>query len=206
MKFITTIAALAAAAYAIDLESKTETATETASKATTEAESASVAIVPEKFDQAVSQFAMETPFTDQECYMKQVDIYSDQIIAIEALRLEVLELTQRIADAEHDFQQNTLRIRDNRQKIGQNSRAALENRAKIDVLSLDIDDIKDCLNRQWGEQMTLRRVLELYCHQFTFVSHLPSQCEPILSAGTELHPLYAWPAGEHDEHYPEYQD
>lgn len=200
MKIIAAIAAMAAAASALELEGKTDV------ESTTSAETGSVAIVPESFDKAVSQFAFETPFTDQECYMKQVDIYSDQIIAIEALRLEVLELTQRISDAEHDFQMNTMRIKENRQKIMQNARAALENRAKIDVLSLDIDDIKDCLNRQWGEQTSLRRVLELYCHQFTFVSHLPSQCEPILSAGTELHALYAWPAGEHDEHYPEYQD
>ena len=60
--------------------------------------------MPEDYSYAVQDFDMEKPFTDQDCYEKQVDIYSDQIIAIEALRLEVLQLTQRITQAEYDYQ------------------------------------------------------------------------------------------------------
>ena len=59
---------------------------------------------------------------------------------------------------------------------------------------MDVTDLGQCLARQWGEQATLRHVLELYCHQFTYVAHLPYQCQPILGAGTHMHEHYAWPA------------
>ena len=154
-------------------------------------------IVPENYGYAVKDFNMDAPFTDQECYQKQVDIYSDQIIAIEALRLEVLQLTQRMSQAEHDYNVNAEKIAENKQKIAYNSRQALDNRAKIDVLNMDVDDIASCLSRQWSEQAQLRNVLELYCHQFTYVAHLPYQCEAILGAGTHLSYAYAWPGSNY---------
>ena len=92
MKFAAVLAALAVSATAINLE--VDTAAATTVEATAEASSGwSGPIVPESYDYAVHDFDLNKPFTDQECYTKQVDIYSDQIIAIEALRLEVLQLT-----------------------------------------------------------------------------------------------------------------
>ncbi len=140
MKFISSLAAIAAYAGAVSLsaetdvaaqvsaeltsestatvevettaEATTEATTEVKAEATTETATESKAevlaqttgpehgyegpIVPESYDYAVHDFDLNQPFTDQECYQKQVDIYSDQIIAIEALRLEVMQLTQRI--------------------------------------------------------------------------------------------------------------
>ena len=151
-------------------------------------------IVPEDYSYAVKDFDLNKPFTDQDCYEKQVDIYSDQIIAIEALRLEVLQLTQRITQAEYDYQQNTQKLLQNKDRITQNGNDALLNKSKIDVLYQDVDDVANCLSRQWEEQKTLRSVLELYCHQFTYVANLPGQCEPILGASRPLTSVYAWPA------------
>ena len=91
-------------------------------------------IVPEDYSYAVKDFDLNKPFTDQDCYEKQVDIYSDQIIAIEALRLEVLQLTQRITQAEYDYQQNTQKLLQNKDRITQNGNDALLNKSKIDVL------------------------------------------------------------------------
>ena len=88
----------------------------------------------------------------------------------------MLQLTQRITQAEYDYERNTVEINANRSKIRDNAQNALHNKAKIDVLYQDVDDVKQCLNRQWDEQKTLRAVLELYCHQFTYVAHLPHQC------------------------------
>ena len=34
-------------------------------------------IVPEDYDYAVHSYNLDAPFTDQDCYQKQVDIYSD---------------------------------------------------------------------------------------------------------------------------------
>lgn len=219
MKFIASLAVIAAGAAAINLQA--DAAVETASTATAEATATAAAavtatteaaatteataeasatydgpIVPENYQQAVHNFDLNSQFTDQECYQKQVDIYSDQIIAIEALRLEILKLTQKISQAEADADLNKQKILQNKLKIKSNSDAALHNKAKIDLLHQDALDVKQCLDRQWSEQQTLRHVLELYCHQFTYVSHLPYQCQPILSAGTMMHCAYAWP-GDH---------
>lgn len=136
---------------------------------------------------------MQKPFTEQDSYQKQVDIYSDEIIAIEAIRLEVLQLTQRITQAEYDFEDNSKQIMSNRDKMRMNGDEALHVKAKIDVMYQDVDDVANCLSRQWDEQKTLRAVLELYCHQFTYVAHLPYQCETILGASKPLHSVYAWP-------------
>lgn len=206
MKFIATLCVLAGAVSAINLavDATVDATVNTSVEAAIAVEAAAEAeigqagpIVPENYEYAVHDFNLESPFTDQECYQKQVDIYSDQIIAIEALRLEVLQLTQRMGQAEHEFEMNALSIAENKQKISYNSRSALDNKAKIDVLYLDVSDVGTCLGRQWVEQASLRAVLELYCHQFTYVAHLPYQCEAILGAGTGLHPVYAWPNGDH---------
>ena len=217
MKFSAILAAFAVSASAINLEADTAAATEVA--ATTEATAQVSAdasatggwsgpIVPESYDYAVHDFDLNAPFTDQECYTKQVDIYSDQIIAIEALRLEVLQLTQRITQAEHDFEHNAQKIAQNKAKITANSQEALLNKAKIEVLYKNVNDVGECLHRQWSEQAQLRHVLELYCHQFTYVAHLPYQCAPILGANTMLYPSYSWPADEphHDDGHDHYDD
>ena len=136
---------------------------------------------------------MQKPFTEQDSYQKQVDIYSDEIIAIEAIRLEVLQLTQRITQAEYDFEDNSKQIMSNRDQMRLNGNEALNVKAKIDVMYQDVDDVANCLSRQWDEQKTLRAVLELYCHQFTYVAHLPYQCETILGSSKPLHSVYAWP-------------
>jgi len=99
----------------------------------------------------------------------------------------VLQLTQRITQAEFDFEANAQKIGENQSHITQNGNEALHNKSKIDILFKDVDDVASCLSRQWDEQKTLRAVLELYCHQFTYVAHLPHQCEPVLGAATQLH-------------------
>jgi len=98
MKFILSLAAIAVATQALNLsaDAAVEVATEVAVEVAAQEGGYNGPIVPEDYQYAVHEFNMESPFTDQDCYQKQVDIYSDQIIAIEALRLEVLQLTQRI--------------------------------------------------------------------------------------------------------------
>lgn len=59
--------------------------------------------MPEYYAAAVHEFDLTQPTTDSDSYAKQVDIFSDEIIAIEALRLEVLQITQRVEQAEDDF-------------------------------------------------------------------------------------------------------
>lgn len=78
MKSLLTLAALTAFANALSLETDTEvdSATETIAAVDTE-EGYSGPIVPADFGYAVRDFDLAQPFTDQECYQKQVDIYSD---------------------------------------------------------------------------------------------------------------------------------
>lgn len=159
MKFIGSLAVMAAAVSAVNLGSEAavdaavaaETAVQTTAAAETKAETQTAAtatasaqdgyagpIVPADYQHAVHDYDLQQPFTDQNCYQKQVDIYSDQIIAIEALRLEVLQLTKRISEAETDYKLNAQKILENKHKITENSHAALHNKAKIDVLELNV--------------------------------------------------------------------
>ena len=107
MKFISSLALVFAMANAVNIEAETETKTkvdaESKVEATTEAEAGDyVTMVPEDYYSAVQNFDLSKPFTDQDCFKKQVDIYSDQIIAIEALRVEVMKLDYAITQAESD--------------------------------------------------------------------------------------------------------
>ena len=100
MKFLATLATLALSAQALNLsadaatevvaetETKAETKAATEAKVDTEAkvEASTEAkaeqgyngpIVPEDYDYAVHSYNLDAPFTDQDCYQKQVDIYSD---------------------------------------------------------------------------------------------------------------------------------
>ena len=90
MKFIATLA-LVAMVSAINIEAETETKTQTKTQTTTEATTEIAtevtatqpgggdyaSMVPEDYYNAVQNFDLSKPFTDQDCFKKQVDIYSD---------------------------------------------------------------------------------------------------------------------------------
>mmetsp|Transcript_27662 Transcript_27662/g.34353 ORF Transcript_27662/g.34353 Transcript_27662/m.34353 type:complete len:164 (+) Transcript_27662:36-527(+) len=163
MKLIATIAALSAVSNALNLEAKAETEAqaEVAVEATTEVQAEaeqsapsqgwSGPIVPEVYSAAVKDFDLSTPFTSQEEYKKQLDIYSDQIIAIEALRMEIIKLDYSITKSEEDYTTNARRILANADKIMENHQNALNNKANIEKLQMDVDDVGTCLNRQFDE-------------------------------------------------------
>ena len=99
MKFLATLAALAFSAQAlnlsadaatevvaetevateakVDAESKVEASTEASAEAKAGDSGYNGPIVPEDYDYAVHSYNLDAPFTDQDCYQKQVDIYSD---------------------------------------------------------------------------------------------------------------------------------
>ena len=120
--------------------------------------------MPEHYGQAVKEFDLTTPFTNQDEYKKQLDIYSDQIIAIEALRMEIIKLDYSITQAEEDYTSNARQILKNADHIMENHQSALNNKANIEKLQMDVNDVGQCLTRQFDEQANLRSVLELYCH------------------------------------------
>ena len=190
MKFATATAALATIASAVEVSSANYDPT----------------IVPENYAMAVHDVDLNMPTVSQDFFNSQVDIYSDEIISIEALRIEVLQITMRVEQAEDDFQIHQAIIADNRQKISANSRATLDNAEAIMALDMDVNDLMRTLQRQWTEEETNRRVLELYCHQYTYVSYIPPQCEAVLAAGTILSYMYAWPQGERDLSFPAFPE
>lgn len=104
-------------------------------------------MVPEDYYNAVQNFDLSKPFTDQDCFKKQVDIYSDQIIAIEALRVEVMKLDYAITQAENDQRASEQKILQNGDAIMSNYQEALDDKAKIEKLKLDTEDVSACLNR-----------------------------------------------------------
>ena len=107
--------------------------------------------------------------------------------------MEVMKLDYAITEAQNDQEANRARIRSNADRIQKNNQLALDNKASIEKLHADIDDVGVCLKRQYHEQSELREVLELYCHQYTYVARLPYQCEQILGSGSQLLQAYHWP-------------
>ena len=63
-------------------------------------------IAPESFGYAVNDWDINEPTIDDECYAHQVDIYSDQIVAIEATRVILQKLIKRVEWAEEEIEDN----------------------------------------------------------------------------------------------------
>ena len=101
---------------------------------------------------------------DGEDEKKQIDIYSDEIIAIEAIRIEVLNMKERIQQAESVYEANTQFIKANYDSIIKDSQELLYRQAKVDLLKKDQKDVQECFMRQMEVQRSLRGVLELFCH------------------------------------------
>ena len=147
------------AAVEAKIEAKTEAKAEASTEASTEADAEQQPkptgwagpIVPEIYGQAVKEFDLTTPFTNQDEYKKQLDIYSDQIIAIEALRMEIIKLDYSITQAEEDYTNNARRILTNADRIMENHQSALNNKANIEKLQMDVNDVGNCLTRQFEE-------------------------------------------------------
>merc|ERR1719362_1437778 len=121
-------------------------------------------IAPESFGYAVNEWNINDPTIDDDCYAHQVDIYSDQIVAIEATRVILSKLIKRVEWAGEEIEENAREIADNREEIRENDWETRANAADIEELEADISDLEDCLERQQGEQGLNRAVIELYCH------------------------------------------
>jgi peptidoglycan hydrolase CwlO-like protein len=105
-------------------------------------------IAPESFGYAVNDFDINEPTIDDECYAHQVDIYSDQIVAIEATRVILQKLIKRVEWAEEEIEDNARAIADNREEIRENDWETRANAADIEELEADISDLEDCIGRQ----------------------------------------------------------
>merc|ERR1719464_1546054 len=136
-------------------------------------------IAPESYGYAVNAWNIEEPTIDDECYAHQVDIYSDQIVAIEATRYMLTKLIKRVEWAEEE-------IEDNASEIGDNDRETRANAAEIREIELDLSDLEECLHNQEDMQYINRAVIELYCHSQAYVAWIMDECKPVLVDGTRL--------------------
>ena len=57
-------------------------------------------IAPSSFGYAVNDWDINEPTIDDGCYEHQVDIFSDQLVAIEAIRYSLTGLIKRVQYAE----------------------------------------------------------------------------------------------------------
>jgi len=143
-------------------------------------------IAPESYGYAVNAWDIDTPTIDAECYAHQIDIYSDQIVAIEATRYILTKLIKRVEWAENEIEENAAEIADNRSEIRENDWETRANAADIRELEDDISDLEDCLERQQAEQGLNRAVVELYCHSQAYVQWVMDECREVLVSGTRL--------------------
>ena len=143
-------------------------------------------IAPESYGYAVNAWDIDTPTIDAECYAHQIDIYSDQIVAIEATRYILTKLIKRVEWAENEIEENAAEIADNRSEIRENDWETRANAADIRELEDDISDLEDCLERQQAEQGLNRAVVELYCHSQAYVQWVMDEGREVLVSGTRL--------------------
>ena len=129
---------------------------------------------------------MTSEFSNDAWYANQVDIYSDQIVAIEAIRLLLQRLTLRVNKAEEEIRENDGEIAENLANIHSNTWDTLENAADIATIELDIMDLEACLQRQEREEKLNRAVLELYCHSHAYVEWIMDECIDVLVDETAL--------------------
>ena len=139
-----------------------------------------------QFADAVNSFDIASEFANDEWYANQVDIYSDQLVAIEAIRLLITRLQTRVDRAEEQIHHNDAEIEINTGEIYANQWDSLQNDADITSIELDIADLEACLERQHHEEELNRGVLELYCHQHAYVTNIMPECLPILVPETRI--------------------
>merc|ERR1719464_228898 len=154
-------------------------------------------IAPESYGYAVNAWNIEEPTIDDECYAHQVDIYSDQIVAIEATRVILTKLIKRVEWAEEEIEENAREIADNREEIRENDWEPRANAADIEELKADIHDLEDCLHRQEDEQKLNRAVVELYCHSQAYVQWIMEECKDVLVDGSRLAYGIDWSLNNH---------
>ena len=84
--------------------SSTSSSTTSSSSTTTSSSSTEgVSSASTHFGKAVDAFNLDSIFIDEECYQQQIDIYSDQLVAIEALRRTVVGYTERLDICEEEL-------------------------------------------------------------------------------------------------------
>ena len=143
-------------------------------------------IAPESFGYAVNDWDINEPTIDDGCYEPQVDIFSDQLVAIEATRYMLTKLIKRVEWAEEEIEDNASEIGDNRAEIEDNDRETRANAAEIREIELDLSDLEECLHNQEDMQYLNRAVIELYCHSQAYVAWIMDECKPVLVDGTRL--------------------
>ena len=92
---------------------------------------------PDYFGKAVSNFDIADIFIDEECYQKQIDIYSDQLVAVEALRRTIVSHMERVDEAEEKLGINNDLESNNRRDDNEIGDRCLEQRTSVEVLSID---------------------------------------------------------------------
>ena len=86
------------------------------------------------FGKAVDAFDLDSIFIDEECYQQQIDIYSDQLVAIEALRRTVVGYTERLDICEEELVLNGGDEINNRNDDQTNRDRVSENTYNIEIL------------------------------------------------------------------------
>ena len=140
-----------------------------------------VIMVMEDYYNSVQSFDLSKPTTDQDYF--EVDIYSYYIIAIKALRFQVMKLDCAITQTDRDHRASEQKILQHVDAIMSSYEKALDEKAKTEKLQLAISN---CRNRQFDDQITLHGVLELYYHQFTYFPPSPAQRQQILCKTDDL--------------------
>ena len=99
------------------------------------------------YGKAVDAFDLDSIFIDEECYQQQIDIYSDQLIAIEALRRTVVGYTERLDICEEELGLNESDEANNRNDDISNRDRVYDNKYDIEIIELDTSDVEACFDR-----------------------------------------------------------
>jgi len=129
--------------------SSTSSSTASSTSTTTSSESTSggSSSASTHFGKAVDAFNLDSIFIDEECYQQQIDIYSDQLVAIEALRRTVVGYTERLDICEEELVLNGGDEINNRNDDFSNRDRVYSNKYDIEIIELDTSDVEACFDR-----------------------------------------------------------
>ena len=84
-------------------------------------------------------------------------------MAYEAVRLSILELDLAMSKVETDLATVLNNVYVQNEALRQAEQQELINKAAIELIFLDVDDVRECLARQMNDQRIERLVLEVFC-------------------------------------------
>ena len=152
---------------------------------------ASDSFVPKDFDYAVETFSTKRPVFDQESYEETVQSQAEMMVTLEALRMELNEVSKEMADIEVYIYGNSQDIHDNYEDMTTNGSSMTNNKHTMHGMMDRVSVLVDACRHNQAKLDEKRDALILYCQQFAYAPEMNQYCAKVLECReTELPKRY----------------